>query len=126
MRDKTLIDEIRTCRRCPLPAESYPIAVPFTGQRFFLLGQAPGKDELKQNRPFSGPAGRNLFKWFQDAGLGNEDEVRARMFFSAVAPDAIKLRVAHRSGSAPREPLVDRGGGHAGGPNRSGKQSVAG
>ena len=85
MRDTTVIDEIRACRRCTLPADSYPIAVSYTGQRFFLLGQAPGKEELKQNKPFSGPAGRTLFKWFEEAGLGNEDEVRARMFFSAVA-----------------------------------------
>jgi uracil-DNA glycosylase len=77
--------EIRNCRRCTLPAESYPIAVPFCGQRFFLLGQAPGKEELRCNQPFAGPAGRNLFRWFADAGMGDEAHVRHNVFFSAVA-----------------------------------------
>jgi uracil-DNA glycosylase len=76
---------IRGCRLCPLPAESYPIVVPYTGQRFFLLGQAPGKEELKQNRPFAGAAGKTLFKWFRDAGLGTEEEVRSNLYISAVA-----------------------------------------
>ncbi len=80
-----LVRAIRRCRACDLPSESKPVAVEFTGQRFFLLGQAPGKEEIRRGLPFCGPAGRNLFRWFAEAGMGDEVTVRSRLFFCAVA-----------------------------------------
>ncbi len=80
-----LIAHVRACRACTLPPESYPIVTDYVGQRFFLLGQAPGKEELRQNRKFAGPAGRNLFKWFVEAGMGSEAHVRRHLFICAVA-----------------------------------------
>jgi len=40
-----------------------------------LVGQAPGKVEQEGGRPFSGRAGRTLFRWLHQAGL---DEATAR------------------------------------------------
>jgi uracil-DNA glycosylase len=40
-----------------------------------LVGQAPGKVEAEGGRPFSGRAGKTLFRWLDRAGL---DEVTAR------------------------------------------------
>ena len=82
---ESLIEEIRACRRCDLPSESYPIVSPYHGQKFFLLGQAPGKEEVRLNRKFAGPAGRTLFRWFARAGMGDEEIVRRHLFFCAVA-----------------------------------------
>lgn len=76
---------LRACRACTLPPASYPIVAEYTGQRILLVGQAPGKEELAQNRPFAGAAGRTLFRWFAEAGLGDETAVRRLVYFSAVA-----------------------------------------
>lgn len=80
-----LIADVRNCRRCRVPPESYPIVSEYCGQRFFLLGQAPGKEELRQNRKFAGPAGRTLFRWFAQAGMGDESAIRRHLFICAVA-----------------------------------------
>lgn len=80
-----LVDQIRACRRCPVPAASHPIVPDHARQKFLLIGQAPGKEELIKNRPFAGAAGRNLFRWFADAGLGSEATVRATMHFASLA-----------------------------------------
>lgn len=49
-----------------------------------LVGQAPGQTETGPNgRPFSGRAGRTLFRWFEQAGL-TETEARARIYIVAV------------------------------------------
>lgn len=79
------IAALKGCRACALPPASYPVVAAYTGQRVLLVGQAPGKEELAQNRPFAGAAGRTLFRWFAEAGLGDEAAVRARIYFSAVA-----------------------------------------
>jgi uracil-DNA glycosylase len=48
-----------------------------------LIGQAPGKVEAEGGVPFSGRAGRTLFRWLARAGI---DEVTARemIYISAV------------------------------------------
>lgn len=48
-----------------------------------LVGQAPGKVEAEGGVPFSGRAGKTLFRWLQRAGL---DEITARelIYLSAI------------------------------------------
>ncbi len=48
-----------------------------------LVGQAPGRTEMEGGRPFAGPAGRTLFRWFERIGL---DEATARewLYIAAV------------------------------------------
>lgn len=69
--------ELKACRRC---AEAgYFVDPPpiFTGpptERLMVVGQAPGRVEREQTqRPFSGPAGKRLFRWLAEAGW-QEDE----------------------------------------------------
>jgi uracil-DNA glycosylase len=50
-----------------------------------LIGQAPGPREGSFGRPFAWTAGRTLFKWFEDAFGATEEEVRAGVYFAAVA-----------------------------------------
>jgi uracil-DNA glycosylase family 4 len=54
------------------------------GQRILLVGQAPGPVERDQTRPFAGRAGRQLMRWFLRAGFRDEDEVRDRIYMTAM------------------------------------------
>jgi uracil-DNA glycosylase len=56
----------RVCRACVeegFPLESLPIVQPYEGQRAFMFGQAPGRVEGQQRRPWRGRAGRTLRRW---------------------------------------------------------------
>lgn len=49
-----------------------------------VVGQAPGKVEAAQTRrPFSGPAGKRLFRWLAEAGWA-EDEFRSATYMTAI------------------------------------------
>jgi uracil-DNA glycosylase len=56
----------RVCRACVeagYPLESLPIAQPYTGQRAYMFGQAPGIQEGQERLPWRGRAGRTLRRW---------------------------------------------------------------
>ena len=46
-----------------------------------LVGQAPGKTEVVDRRPFAGRAGKTLFRWL--ASVGIEEEIARRRIYSA-------------------------------------------
>jgi uracil-DNA glycosylase len=77
----------RACHRCVDAAfieRAHPV---FSGgelQRILLVGQAPGPVEVDQTRPFAGRAGRELMRWMQRAGFTGEDEVRRRVYMTAM------------------------------------------
>lgn len=50
-----------------------------------VVGQAPGRVEIDQTRPFAGRAGKELMRWFARAGFGDEDQVREVVYFTAMA-----------------------------------------
>jgi uracil-DNA glycosylase family 4 len=83
--------EILACRRCALAGYSVH-GQPVLGgtpdmldraRRVMLVGQAPGKTEAGNGRPFSGPAGRRLFQWFAAAGIA-EDTFRRQVYMAAM------------------------------------------
>ncbi len=84
---KLLQKQIMTCQRCLLAG--YPIQGPpiFSGNadaRLMVIGQAPGRVEAGQTlKPFSGSAGKRLFRWFGQVGW-EEDDFRARFYMSSV------------------------------------------
>jgi len=45
------------------PLESLPVVLPYTGQRAYVLGQAPGIQEGQERRPWRGRAGKTLRRW---------------------------------------------------------------
>lgn len=49
-----------------------------------LVGQAPGRVEEEAGRPFSGRAGRQLFRWLAQAGLGDEETVRRSVYITSI------------------------------------------
>ncbi|HEY7018260.1 MAG TPA: uracil-DNA glycosylase family protein [Gaiellaceae bacterium] len=58
----------RVCRACAeagFPLESLPIVQPYTGQRAYMFGQAPGVVEGQERRPWRGRAGRTLRRWLE-------------------------------------------------------------
>ena len=67
--------EIKACKRCEL-RRGATLPVPGwgnVGSKYFLLGEAPGREEDEQNLPFVGSAGRRLDKLLALAGIGNND-----------------------------------------------------
>ncbi len=58
----------RRCRACAeagYPLESLPVWLPYTGQRAYMFGQAPGVVEGAERRPWRGRAGRTLRGWLE-------------------------------------------------------------
>ena len=53
--------------------------------KVYLVGQAPGDKEGPLGRPFAWTAGRTLFRWFHQSLGVDEETVRAKVYFSAVA-----------------------------------------
>jgi uracil-DNA glycosylase len=56
----------RRCRACietGYPLESLPVFEGYSGQRAYILGQAPGAAEGAERRPWRGRAGQTLRRW---------------------------------------------------------------
>ena len=69
-----LAAEIRSCVRCPLHL-SRKNAVPGEGPSdasLVIVGEAPGRNEDEQGRPFVGAAGRNLDDLLSEAGVSRD------------------------------------------------------
>jgi uracil-DNA glycosylase len=73
----------RVCRACAeagYPLESLPVVQPYTGQRAYIHGQAPGVLEGEQRLPWRGRAGQTLRRWL---GM-DEDEFYATFYCASV------------------------------------------
>jgi uracil-DNA glycosylase len=73
----------RVCRACVeagYPLESLPVVQPYTGQRAYMFGQAPGAVEGEERRPWRGRAGRTLRRWLEL----DEDEFYATFYCASV------------------------------------------
>ncbi len=79
---RRLVVRMRRCAKCgrngpPVFGEFEP------SQDWMLVGQAPGKEEVRQGKPFVGSAGRRLFEWLRKAGF-EEQEFRSKCYVTAV------------------------------------------
>ena len=66
-----LVEEIRNCRKCPL-WQGRKNAVPGEGDintKILFIGEAPGRQEDIQGRPFVGAAGEQLTEYLKEIGL---------------------------------------------------------
>jgi uracil-DNA glycosylase len=73
----------RVCRACAeegFPLYSLPVVQPYTGQRAYIHGQAPGELEGQQRLPWRGRAGRTLRRWLEL----EEDEFYATFYCASV------------------------------------------
>jgi uracil-DNA glycosylase len=89
-----------SCRRCQLGAGIRPVASLASNPRAMLVGQAPGKVESEGGVPFSGRAGKTLFRWLARAGI-DEEAAREMIYISAVTRC---YPGAHPSGRGDRVP----------------------
>jgi uracil-DNA glycosylase len=71
------------CQRCALGPAIRPIVSQAFNPRAMLVGQAPGQVEAEGGVPFSGRAGKTLFRWLERAGL-DEETAREMIYISAV------------------------------------------
>ena len=60
------------------PLESLPVVHGWTGQKAYILGQAPGAVEGEERRPWRGRAGRTLRRW-----LGLDEDAFYETFYCA-------------------------------------------
>ena len=60
------------------PLESLPVRAPYTGQRAYMFGQAPGLVEGQERLPWRGRAGHTLRRW-----LGLDEESFYATFYCA-------------------------------------------
>ena len=70
----------RACVEAGYPLESLPVVQPYTGQRAYIHGQAPGQLEGEQRLPWRGRAGRTLRRWLEL----DEDEFYATFYCASV------------------------------------------
>jgi uracil-DNA glycosylase len=73
----------RVCRACAEAGfllESLPVVQPYTGQRAYIHGQAPGALEGQERLPWRGRAGRTLRRWLQM----DEEEFYATFYCASV------------------------------------------
>ena len=80
---RSLQRDNRVCRSCVeagYPLESLSVVQPYTGQRAYMFGQAPGVVEGEERRPWRGRAGRTLRRWLQL----EEDEFYATFYCASV------------------------------------------
>ena len=73
-------EAVRSCARCFPAGGNAPVVDLPKRARVLLVGQAPGATEVGTRLPFTGPAGRRLMGWFEEAGI-SRDEV----YLSALA-----------------------------------------
>jgi uracil-DNA glycosylase len=75
---------LAACRRC---GHADPCVVPVVSEarspRVMLIGQAPGRAEIADRRPFAGRAGKTLFRWLERAGV-DEATFRERVYIAAI------------------------------------------
>lgn len=72
------------CRRCTFDDPAIlPVISCAREPLAMLIGQAPGKTEVADRRPFAGRAGRTLFRWFADVGI-DEAVARRRIYIAAI------------------------------------------
>jgi uracil-DNA glycosylase len=71
------------CQRCQLAPGIRPVVSQARNPQAMLVGQAPGKVESDGGRPFSGRAGKTLFRWLERAGI-DEATARELIYISAV------------------------------------------
>ncbi len=75
------------CTRCVeagLLSRAEPVLPQPWAASVVLVGQAPGRVELVARQPFSGRAGRQLFRWLVRAGCTSEGDARRRVYCTSI------------------------------------------
>lgn len=92
--------QLRDCRLCPNMCGT-PVHGLDNLTDILLIGQAPGPHEADKGKPFAYTAGKTLFQWLHSVSDLEEDRLRARIYFAAVARC---FPGKHKNGGGDREP----------------------
>ncbi len=76
-------EKIKKCRKCVTIREHKPVLEGEAFSKIMIVGQAPGVEEHKTQRPFIGPAGKTLWKWFNKIGY-SEEFIRKNAYITSV------------------------------------------
>ena len=97
-----LCRDLASCRRCADAGYfigSTPIFTLNAGAVFMTVGQAPGRQEAEvTHKPFSGPAGKRLFRWLAQAGFDEAD------FRASTGDDRDHQMLSRPASRRPRRP----------------------
>lgn len=66
-------DDIAGCSACFADGGAVPVFAHRTGARVLVIGQAPSLTDSRTRSTFSGPGGRRLRAWLDEAGVPEED-----------------------------------------------------
>lgn len=83
---RDLVQKIRSCKKCGeegLINNPKPVFSPVFPSPWMLIGQSPGKVEEKTGLPFSGRAGKTLFRWLKEAGF-TEERFRQSTYMTSI------------------------------------------
>jgi uracil-DNA glycosylase len=65
-------EAVKFCSRCFPSGDNAPVVDVPKRTGLLLVCQAPGSTEVTTRLPFTGPAGKRLMGWFEQAGLSRE------------------------------------------------------
>lgn len=81
---RALHRELLACRACPKMIPPVVSGPPMLS-KILLVGQAPGPHEGEIGKPFAWTAGKTLFRWLGEALETDEETIREKIYFAAVA-----------------------------------------
>ena len=81
---KSIHQKLQKCRACPNMCGT-PVHGKANMTDIMLIGQAPGPHEADRGKPFAYTAGKTLFGWLNSVTDLEEEELRERIYFAAVA-----------------------------------------
>lgn len=81
---RALNRELLACRACPKMIPPVVSGPPMLS-KILLVGQAPGPHEGAIGKPFAWTAGKTLFRWLGEAIETDEETLRQKIYFAAVA-----------------------------------------
>ena len=81
---KDVHKRLSECRACPEMCGT-PVHGLDNHAQIMLIGQAPGPHEADLGRPFAYTAGKTLFKWLNEVSGLDEEDLREKIYFAAVA-----------------------------------------
>ena len=73
MKSEKMLNELYNEYTCEFTGNEFVFGCGCIKPRLLLIGEAPGREEVKLSRPFSGPAGKHLDEFLQLAGIKREE-----------------------------------------------------
>ncbi len=70
-----LKDKLLTCSKCAICKQKQVFSCGNCNAKVMFIGEAPGRDEVKELKPFVGAAGKNLTSYLEEVGIDRENDL---------------------------------------------------